>query len=246
MQPRLRTASRATCRRAGVVAGEGDYPCPTPAPRRASRRARPSTRPAAEPGQPSEAPSEAPPTAPRHRRARAKLARRPIRRRPRSRRSADGQPTATARHPAGRAGRGAAACPTSRNVRRRPIRCASLADEARRVGDRLEVGQRGGVIMRARGIVEDEVEPAVDRRADRAAAAPHFVAVEMLEVELVAGLAEERARRERRASGNRPSRRAPGTGFRASPRLRARSCRRDIWAPAGRRGGSGGRGLARS
>ena len=40
--------------------------------------------------------------------------------------------------------------------------------------------------MRSRGVEQDQVEPAVDDRADRPALAPHLVVVEMLVIELEA------------------------------------------------------------
>ena len=42
------------------------------------------------------------------------------------------------------------------------------------------------VIMRPRGVEQDQVKPAVDHRADDPALAPQFVAVEMLVIELEA------------------------------------------------------------
>src|SRR4029079_6988429 len=69
-----------------------------------------------------------------------------------------------------------------------------LTSNLRRRDDRLEIGQTRIVIMRSRGIEQDQVKPAVDHRADDAALAPQFVAVEMLVIELEAVGAEERPR----------------------------------------------------
>ena len=87
--------------------------------------------------------------------------------------------------------------------------------------------------MRPRRVEQDQVEPAVDDRADDAAAAPQLVAVEMLVIELEAVGAEERPRLQRQRAGNRPRRPAPGRGSRASPRFRAGSCWNGTAAPAG-------------
>ena len=59
-------------------------------------------------------------------------------------------------------------CPASPSRRRRPTR-GCLATPAGRSDDRFEIGQRRTEIVRPRGIEQDQVELAVDDRADRAA-----------------------------------------------------------------------------
>ena len=67
--------------------------------------------------------------------------------------------------------------------------------------------------MRSRGIEQDQVELAVDHRADRAAPAPQLVVVEMLVIELEAVGAEERPRLQRQV---RKSTAPPRTRYRLS------------------------------
>ena len=61
--------------------------------------------------------------------------------------------------------------PTPHLARHDPLARADLAGwlapQLGRADDRFEIGQRGVVIMRARGIEQDQVEPTVDHRADR-------------------------------------------------------------------------------
>src|SRR5438270_12367435 len=66
------------------------------------------------------------------------------------------------------------------------------APELGRGDQRLIIRQRGVPIMRARGVDQDQVQLAADHRADRPAAPPQLVVVEMLIIELETVGAEER------------------------------------------------------
>src|SRR5690349_11385191 len=107
--------------------------------------------------------------------------------------SADGEPSAAPGRAA--ADRSAGRSPAASRQARAPGTARSgLADDPRAADDCFDVGEFGVVVMRARRIVDDKVEPAPIDRAHRAPLAPQLVAVEMFIVELEPRNPEKRPR----------------------------------------------------